>query len=94
MLLCESIVDFKHLKDNGFDFSEILEFQGWKGFFERLTSPEYPVLVKQFWIHVVATKDTISSLFMNKKIVVTLKSMLILFLTTTMGKGFITSNLM
>lgn len=26
MVLCETIVDFKNLKDNGFDFSETLEF--------------------------------------------------------------------
>lgn len=48
MVLCEPIMDFKNVKDNGFDFSETLEFQGWKGFFERLTGPVYPVLVKDF----------------------------------------------
>lgn len=74
LVLCETIVDFKSLKDNSFNFSEILEFQGWKGFFERLIGPVYPVLVKKFWIHVVYTKDTITSFFMNMKIVVTLKS--------------------
>lgn len=46
MFICETIVDFKNMKDNGFDFSEILEFQGWEGFFERLTGLVYPVLVK------------------------------------------------
>lgn len=71
MVLCEIIVDFKNLKDNGFEFSETLEFQGWKGFFERLIGLVYPVLANQFWIHVVSTKDTITSLFMNRKIVVT-----------------------
>lgn len=73
-VLYKTFVDFKNLKDNGFDFYETLYFQGWKEFFERLTGPIYPVLVKQFWIHVIATKDTISSFVMNKKIVVTEKS--------------------
>lgn len=74
MVLCETIIDFKKLKDNGFDFSEILELQGWKYFLERLTGPVYLVLVKQFWIHVVTTKDTISSFVINRKIMVTEKS--------------------
>ena len=82
MVLCETIVDFKNLKDIGFDFSKILEFQGRKGFFERLTGPVYPVLVKQFWIHDVATKDTISSFVMSRKIVVTEKSIVDPFSTT------------
>lgn len=46
MVLCETIVDFKNLKDNGFDFSETFELQGWKTFFEILTGPMYSVLVK------------------------------------------------
>lgn len=45
-MLCETIMDFKNLEDSGFDFSETLEFKGWKGFFERLTGPVYLVLVK------------------------------------------------
>lgn len=74
MVVYETIVDFKNLKHNGFDFSKTLEFQGWKVFFERLTGLVYPVLVKQFWIHDVASKDIISSFIMNIKIVVTDKS--------------------
>lgn len=42
-------------------------------FFERLTCIVYPVLDKQFKIHVVAEKDTITSYIMNRKIVVTEK---------------------
>ena len=48
MVLCETIVDFKNMKNNDFDFSEMLEFQGWKCFFERLAGHVYPVLAKQF----------------------------------------------
>lgn len=60
MLLCETIVDFKNLKENDFDFSETLELQGWKNLFERLTGPVYPVLVKQFGVHATAEKKTIT----------------------------------
>lgn len=47
-VLWETIVDFQNLKDNNFDFTETLNVQGWNTFFERLTDPVYPVLVKQF----------------------------------------------
>ncbi|KAI5412338.1 hypothetical protein KIW84_057134 [Lathyrus oleraceus] len=39
MVLCETIVDFKKLKDNDFDSSETLELHGWKTFFVRLIGP-------------------------------------------------------
>lgn len=45
MVLCETIVDLKNMKNNGFGFYETLEFQGWKGFFKRLTHLVYPMLV-------------------------------------------------
>lgn len=73
-MLCEMIVDFKNLKDNGFDFSETLEHQELKGFFERLTAPVYPILGKQFWKHPTAEKEIITSYVMNRKIVITEKS--------------------
>lgn len=44
MVLYETIVDFKNLKENDFDFTKTLELQGWKIFFERLRDPIYPVL--------------------------------------------------
>lgn len=69
IVLCQTIVDFKNLKDNDFNFTETLEFQGWNAFYERLTGPVYPVLVKKFWVHVVAEKDTITSYIMNRKTV-------------------------
>lgn len=86
MVLCETIVDFKNLKDNGYDFFETLELQGWKSFFKRLTGPIYLVLVKKFWIHVVPTKDTITSFIMNRKIVVTEKSIADLISQNGCGK--------
>lgn len=56
MTICETIVDFKNLKQNGFDFSETLELQGCKTFFKRLTGHVYLVLVRQFWVHATAEK--------------------------------------
>lgn len=43
-------------------------------FFERLTCLVYHVLVKQFWIHTTAERETITSYVMNKKITITEKS--------------------
>lgn len=46
VVLYETIIDFKNLNDNDFDFSETLKFQGWNAFFKRLIGPVYPMLVK------------------------------------------------
>lgn len=73
------------MKENGFDFSETLELQGWKTFFERLTDPVYPILVKQFWVNATIEKEIITSYVMNKKIVITEKS--IAGLISHNGKG-------
>lgn len=85
MMLCETNIDFKNLKNNGFDFSESLELQGWKTFFERLTGPVYPVFVKKFWVHAITEKKIITSYIMNRKIVITKKS--ISNLISQNGKG-------
>lgn len=85
MVLCETIIDFENLKENGFDFSETLDLQGWKTFFERLIGPLYLVLVKQFWVHATTEKETITSYIMNRKIVITKKS--IADLISHDGKG-------
>lgn len=85
IVLCETIFDFKNLKDNGFHFFETLEFQGRKTFFERLTSYVYLVFVKQFWVHATVKKETITSYVMNRKIIITGKS--IVDLISSNGKG-------
>ncbi|XP_050876630.1 uncharacterized protein LOC127080344 [Lathyrus oleraceus] len=84
-MLCETIVDFKNLNDNIFDFTETLNVQGRNTFFERLTNTVYPVLVKQFWVHATTKKETITSYVMNRKIIITEKS--IADLITHDGKG-------
>lgn len=86
MVLCETIVEFKNLKDKFFDFSKTLELQRWKALLKRLTGPIYPMLVKQFWIHATATKDIITSFVMNRKIVVTEKTIAYLISHNGYGK--------
>lgn len=73
-MLCEAIVDFKNLKENGFEFTKTLYVQGWNMFSERLTGPVYPVLVKKLWVHATVERETITSYVMNRKIVITEKS--------------------
>lgn len=63
-----------------------MSFQGWNSFFERLKVPVYPVLVKQFWLHATAEKETITSYVMNRKIVITEKSFANLILHNGRGK--------
>ncbi|KAI5446604.1 hypothetical protein KIW84_014441 [Lathyrus oleraceus] len=62
-----------------------MDIQGWKTFFDRLTDSVYSVLVKQFWVHATAEKETITSYVMNRKIVITEKS--IADLISHDGKG-------
>lgn len=93
MVLNEIIVDFKNLTDNDFDFFETLAFQGWNTFFERLTGPTYPVLVKQLWIHAAAGKDIITSYIMHMKIVIMEKYIAYIISHNGCGKGCITPNI-
>ena len=50
-VLCELIIDFESLKENGFDLYEEVKAQGWDKYFDRLVGPTFPILVKEFWIH-------------------------------------------
>lgn len=68
---CETFVDFDSLADNGFDFREIVKFQGWEKFFERLPGPVFPVLVKEFWIHASVYPKVVVSSVMGTKFMVT-----------------------
>lgn len=38
-VLCELMVDFKNLKDNGFDLLSVVKIQGWEKYFDRLQGP-------------------------------------------------------
>ena len=45
-LLCELIVDFISMKENGYDLTPDVEFQGWEEYFNCLIGPAFPKLVK------------------------------------------------
>lgn len=45
-VLCELMVDFKSLSENGYDFHRSVHFQGWEKYFDRLIGPVFPTLVK------------------------------------------------
>ena len=65
------MVDFDNLKENGFDLLPAVEFQGWENFFDRLVGPIFPHLVKEFWIHAIASPKVILSFVMGKEISIT-----------------------
>lgn len=68
---CETFVNFDSSADNGFDFREIVKFQGWENFFDRLLGPVFPVLVKEFWIHASVYPKVVVSSVMGTKYMVT-----------------------
>ena len=70
-VISELMVDFENLKANGFDLLPSVEFQGWGNFFDRLVGPVFPHLVKEFWIHVIASPKAILSFVMGKEISIT-----------------------
>lgn len=68
---CEMLVDFISLADNGFDIQNIVHFQGWVKYFDRLIGPVFPTLVKEFWIHASAYPKVIISSVMGTKLMIT-----------------------
>lgn len=64
-------MDFRSLDDNGFDFKEIVKFQGWEKFFDRLLDPVFPTLVKELWIHASVYPKVVVSSVMGTKFMVT-----------------------
>lgn len=72
-VICELMVDFESMAENGFDFRQSVHFQGWIKYFERLFGPVFPTLVKEFWIHAQAYPKVIVSSVMGKKLMITEK---------------------
>lgn len=68
---CEILVDFRSLADNGFDFQDIVRFQGWEKYFDRLIGPVFPTLIKEFWIHASAYPKVVISSVMGTKFMIT-----------------------
>ena len=45
---CELIVDFVNMKENVYNLTPDVEFQGWTKYFYHLLGPFFPRLVKEF----------------------------------------------
>ena len=84
-VLCELIVDFVSMKENGYDLTSDVEFQGWGKYFDRLIGQVFPKLVKEFWIHATTSNHKVMSYVMGKKIIITedLIGKLMVITTTT-----------
>ena len=73
-VLAEALVDFKDLATNKFNLRDVVSFQNWANYFERLYEPVYSDLVKDFWIHAyVFESGHVCSSVHGKKIFITEK---------------------
>ena len=70
-VLCELIIDFESLQENGFDLYGDVTAQGWNKYFDHLLGPTFPILVKEFWIHATSSNHQVTSCVMGKKIMIT-----------------------
>ncbi|KAL5078627.1 hypothetical protein RYX36_007048 [Vicia faba] len=70
-VLCELIIYFESMKENDFDLTADVEFQGWIRYFDRLLGPVFLKLVKEFWIHASSSNHQVTSYVMEKKITIT-----------------------
>src|ERR1044072_322202 len=71
VVLKELRVDFNNINSNGFDLREEMIFQGWENYFARLHGPVYEKLVKEFWRQAVWDKYHVVSYVLDKKIIIT-----------------------
>ena len=69
-VLCKLIIDFESMKENGYDLTPNMEFQGWTRYFNHLLGPVFPKLVKEFWIHSSTSNHQVTSYVMGKKIAI------------------------
>ena len=69
-VLCELTVDFESLQENGFNLCEDVTTQGWNKYFNRLLGPNFPILVKEFWIHATSSNQQVMSYVTGNKIVI------------------------
>src|SRR3954466_12766143 len=72
-VLCESAVDIKDLKANGFQCDARIFEQGWSKYLDRLVGPIYPELVKDFWVHATVTPTAIMSFVLGHEVIITEK---------------------
>src|SRR3954471_10141793 len=72
-VLCESAVDIKDLKANGFQCDARIFEQGWSKYLDRLVGPIYPDLVKDFWVHATVTPTAIMSFVLGHEVIISEK---------------------
>ena len=67
-VLCKLIIHFESMKENSYDLTPGVEFQGWTRYFDRLLGPVFPKLVKEFWIQASTSNHQVTSYVMGKNI--------------------------
>lgn len=73
-VLCELLVDFENLKENGMNLTQELKNQGQLTYFNRLYVPIYINLVKELWRFADCDDHYIVSHILGIKMVITKKS--------------------
>jgi hypothetical protein len=58
----EKPIDFKSLKENGFDLEQLFNDQGWKKYFDLLNGPIYTELIKLFWMNAYVYNEAAAKL--------------------------------
>ena len=69
-VLCELIIDFESMKENGFDLTADVAIRGRNKYFNRLLGPVFQILVKEFWIHANSSNHQVTSYVMVKNIAI------------------------
>src|SRR3954466_3074151 len=65
-VLCELMVDFDNIEEHQLSLKENITFQGWTSIFAGFCGPDYPDLVKEFWIPAVVAPKSILSFVHGK----------------------------
>ncbi|XP_058766930.1 uncharacterized protein LOC131640548 [Vicia villosa] len=70
-VICEMMVDFDNLEAHEIHLKDAMTFQGWQAFFYGLCGPDYPDLVKEFWVHATVMPKAILSVVHGERISIT-----------------------
>lgn len=68
------MIDFKNLKENGFDLLSDVKIQGWEKYFECLHGLVFFHLVREFWTNAKTSVFQVTSFVMGNKIIITKKN--------------------
>lgn len=64
-VLCQLVVDFENLNDNGFDLLIVVNIQGRKNYFDCLQGPVLFPLVREFWTYAMISVQVTSFVMGN-----------------------------